>query len=357
MSRPIEQPTSAFQDPGYDTTTPQIRAPGPPGCSQVAHRCRPADRPQRLAAERNYGMIARLPSPELNPVPDDMFAVLSQSVSEADFALFQRLIERETGIYLAPVKKALLVGRLACRLRQLGLGSLRDYYKRVTADPDERVQMIDRISTNETQFFRGPLHFDFLANRALPEWCAQETAGQRPRHIRVWSAGCSTGEEPYSIAMTLLDRFPPSSGWRIEILATDLSTRVLEKARSGLWPLDKSNQIPPAYLKSFMLRGTGSQEGTMKAGPELRQVVRFERLNMLDEATDLRAGPFDLIFCRNVLIYFQPATKAQVVRRLLDQLVPDGYLFVGHSESLNHLTERVRTVVPTVYALSAAGQG
>jgi chemotaxis protein methyltransferase CheR len=299
-------------------------------------------------------MIARLPSPALNPAPNDMFAVLLQSVSEADFALFQRLIERETGIYLAPVKKALLVGRLASRLRQLGLRSLRDYYKRVAADPGERVQMIDRIATNETQFFRGPLQFDFLANRVLPKWCAEETAGQRPRHIRVWSAGCSTGEEPYSIAMMLLDRFPASSGWRIEIMATDLSTRVLEKARAGIWPLDKSNQITPAYLKSFMLRGTGSQEGTMKAGPELRQVVRFEALNLLDESTYPHTGPFDLIFCRNVLIYFQPATKEQVVHRLLDHLAPNGYLFVGHSESLNHLTDRVRTIVPTVYALAAA---
>jgi chemotaxis protein methyltransferase CheR len=302
-------------------------------------------------------MITCWQSPELNPVSNDVLGVLSQSVSESDFALFQRLIERETGIYLAPAKKALLVGRLARRVRQLGVCSFRDYYKRVAADPGERAQMIDRISTNETQFFREPSHFDFLANRVLPEWCAQETAGLRSRQIRVWSAGCSTGEEPYSIAMTLLHRFPPSSGWHIEIMATDLSTRVLENARAGLWPIDKSNQIPTAHLKSFMLRGKGSQEGTMKAGPELRQVVRFERLNLFDEATYPRTGPFDLIFCRNVLIYFQLATKAQVVRCLLDQLAADGYLFVGHSESLNHVTGRVRTVVPTVYATAAAGQG
>jgi chemotaxis protein methyltransferase CheR len=230
--------------------------------------------------------------------------------------------------------------------------SFREYYQRVTADPGERAQMIDRISTNETQFFRGPLQFEFLAERLLPEWCAQEAAGRRPKHLRVWSAGCSTGEEPYSIAMTLLHRFPVSSGWRIEILATDLSTRVLEKASSALWPLEKSNQIPEAYLKSYMLRGTGSSEGTMKAGPELRQVIRFQRLNLLDDPSYPRNGSFDLIFCRNVLIYFQPTVKAQVVHRLLDQLAPDGYLFAGHSESLNHLTDRVRTVVPTVYALA-----
>jgi len=301
-------------------------------------------------------MITELPSPKIDAAPSDNFAVLSQSVSEADFALFQRLIEGETGIYLAPVKKALLVGRLATRVRQLGIRSLRDYYKRVVADPDERMHMIDRISTNETQFFREPLHFDFLMNRVVPEWRTKERAGKRPRHIRVWSAGCSTGEEPFSIAMTLLDHFPASTGWRLEVLATDLSTRVLEKGCLGAWPLERSNQIPAAYLKSYMLRGTGSQEGTMKAGPELQQVVRFERLNLHDETAYPRSGPFDLIFCRNVLIYFQPVTKVHVVRRLLDELAPDGYLLVGHSENLNQLTDRVRTVVPTVYMLAAAGR-
>jgi chemotaxis protein methyltransferase CheR len=296
--------------------------------------------------------MSSLPSLELDPASADLFGALSQSVSEADFALFQKLIERETGIYLAPVKKALLIGRLTSRLRQLGLNSLRDYYKRVAADPVELVQMIDRISTNETSFFRGPLHFEFLSNRVIPEWRAQEAAGQRKRTVRVWSAGCSTGEEPYSIAMALLEGLPPSSGWRIEITATDLSTRVLEKASAGLWPLEKSSQIPHAYLKSYMLRGTGRYEGMMKAGPQLREVITFGRLNLHDESSR-PAAPYDLIFCRNVLIYFQPATKAEVVRRLLDQLSPDGYLFVGHSESLNHLTDRVRTVVPTVCALAA----
>ena len=302
-------------------------------------------------------MIESPSTPEISPARVDMYAVLSQSVSDSDFSLFQRLIEKEAGIYLAPAKKPLLVGRLSRRLRELGLTKLREYYKRVLADPAEQVRMIDYISTNETQFFREPLHFDFLERQVFPRWIAQANARERSRQIRVWSAGCSTGEEPYSIAMTLHHHFPQSSGWRIEILATDISTRVLERARAGIWPVEKARQIPSHFLKSFMLRGTGSQEGKMKAGPEIQEVVRFDRLNLLEEAAYPRSVPFYLIFCRNVLIYFQPETKAQVVHRLLHRLRPDGYLFLGHSESLNHVIAEVRSVVPTVYIQSVSSRG
>ncbi len=285
-----------------------------------------------------------------------MFAIALQSVSDADFALFQRLIEQATGIYLSTAKKNLLAGRLSRRMRELGLTSLHKYYKRVIADPDEFTCMVDCISTNETQFFREPLHFDFLERQVFPRWAAQASAGERRRHIRVWSAGCSTGEEPYSIAMALLYHFPQSAGWRVEVLATDISTRVLARARAGIWPLEKARQIPSTYLKAFMLRGILSEEGKMKVGTEIRQVVSFVYLNLFDESTYPRTGPFDMIFCRNVLIYFQPGTKAIVIRRLLKCLAPDGYLFVGHSESLNQLSDHVRSVVPTVYVQPASAK-
>jgi chemotaxis protein methyltransferase CheR len=281
----------------------------------------------------------------------------SQSISDADFFLFQRLIEKDAGIYLAPAKKSLLVGRLSRRMRELGLSDLRKYFKRVLADPAEHTRMIDHISTNETQFFREPLHFDFLKQRVLPRWISQAEAGQRTRKVRVWSAGCSTGEEPYSIAMTLLQHLPEASGWQIEVLATDISTRVLARARAGVWPLEKARQIPAPYLKSFMLRGTGTQEGKMKVGPEIQRIVRFEQFNLIEEPAFAPSSSFDLIFCRNVLIYFQPETKARVVRRLLRYLSPDGYLFVGHSESLNHLIDCVRSAVATVYYLANASMG
>ncbi len=279
---------------------------------------------------------------------NDPFSIAGPSVSDADFLRFQRLIEKEAGIFLAEVKKSLLVGRLTRRLRVLNLASLKDYYQRVLEDPAELTCMIDCISTNETQFFREPSHFEFLERQVFPQWIAAANAGERPRRIRVWSAGCSTGEEPYSLAMSLLHHFPAPT-WQVEILATDISTRVLERARAGVWPLEKSSQIPASYLKAFMLRGTGEQEGKMKAGPEIQRLIRFEQFNLLESRSETNQGRFDLVLCRNVLIYFQPETKVQVVRRLLHNLAPDGYFFVGHSESLHHLTDCVKTVLPTIY--------
>jgi chemotaxis protein methyltransferase CheR len=274
-------------------------------------------------------------------------------VSDRDFARFQALINREAGIWLAPVKKALLVGRLARRLRELGLESYGDYYARVEADGVERVRMLDAICTNETHFFREPRHFDFLEGRVFPAWREEADAGRRPRRVRLWSAACSTGEEPYSLAMTLLTAFP--SGWELEIVASDLSTKVLERAENGVWPIEKANEIPDAHRKAFMLRGYGAQEGLMKAGPELRAIVSFHRVNLVGE-TWPGGPPFDLVFCRNVLIYFDRATKVRVVERLLGRLDPRGYLFLGHAESLGGVTAAGRPVVPTVYAPAATSR-
>jgi chemotaxis protein methyltransferase CheR len=274
-------------------------------------------------------------------------------VSDACFAKFQRLVEAESGIYLPPSKKPLLVGRLAGRLRQLGLSGMAEYYRYVKADPSECTRMIDCISTNETQFFREPVHFDFLTSHVFPQWWTQANAGKRPRSVRAWSAGCSTGEEPYSLAMVLLDHFPPISDWQVDILATDISTRVLDRAQAGVWPLEKSRRIPPEYLKSYMLRGVHECQGSMKAGREISRVVRFEHGNLLRDGWHTYPQRFDLIFCRNVLIYFQPEGKARVVNSLINRLAPDGFLFVGHSESLHDLTGRVRSVIPTVYTLAS----
>jgi len=268
------------------------------------------------------------------------------AVSDRDFLRFQALIHREAGIWLAPVKKALLVGRLARRLRELGLVSYGDYFERVVEDEAEKIRMLDAICTNETHFFREPRHFEFLAERIFPAWRAEADAGRRPRRIRVWSAACSTGEEPYTIAMMLLSAFP--AGWELEVLASDLSTKVLDRAAAGVWPLEKSKEIPEEHLKAFMLRGYGAQEGLMKAGPEIRGIVRFARVNLVGD--DWPAGPpFDLVFCRNVLIYFERQAKITVVERLVDRLAPQGYLFLGHAESLGGFTSKARPVLPTVY--------
>lgn len=271
-------------------------------------------------------------------------------MGEAEFDRFRALIYREAGIHLADCKQALLVGRLSRRLRELGLATFGQYWRRVAdgGDPQERVRMLEAVCTHETHFFREPQHWEFLARELFPRWRAEAAERRRPRRVRAWSAGCSSGEEPYSLAMVLLEHFPAAEGWQLEVVATDLSTRVLARAEAGVWPLEKGDEIPAAYRKAYMLRGRRSQEGRLAAGPELRRLVRFSRLNLSDPEYDL-AGRFDLLFCRNVLIYFDARSRAAAVERLLDRLEEDGHLFLGHAESLSHVTARARSVLPTVY--------
>jgi chemotaxis protein methyltransferase CheR len=276
--------------------------------------------------------------------------LVNSQISDDEFDLFRELIYRHAGIALSRSKKALLEARLTKRLRELGLKSFADYYECVMHNGDgaELVQLLDRVSTNETHFFREPRQFDFLEQQLFPLWRAQADTAMRARSIRVWSAGCSTGEEPYSLAMLLTDHFSPSAGWQVDILATDLSSRALNAAQNAAWPIAKANEIPQEYLKRFMLRGVGTQAGKMKAGPEIVSLVRFQRLNLNDDSY-LISGRFDAIFCRNVLIYFDIQSRRRVIERLLDYLAPGGFLFVGHAESLNGVTERACHVAPTVY--------
>jgi chemotaxis protein methyltransferase CheR len=265
------------------------------------------------------------------------------SISDREFELLRTLIQRESGIALSPAKRTLVVGRLARRVRDLGMTSFMQYYRRVAVDADERMRMLDRISTHETQFFREPRHFEYLERDLFPRWRARG-----PRRVRVWSAACSTGEEPYSLAMALSDHLPPAEGWRHEILATDLSQAVVDAARAAVWPEEKCVAIPPRYRKRFMLVGVGEHAGKVKAGPELRALVRFATLNLNDAAYPV-GEPFDLIFCRNVLIYFDAELRTRVVGKLAGHLAGDGLLFVGHAESLHGLCD-LGCVSPTIYA-------
>ena len=281
---------------------------------------------------------------EHRPIPE---------ITDEEFELFQGLIHRKTGIYLSPLKKALLVSRLAGRLGDLRLESFKAYYRRVTSKAyraEERV-LIDCISTNETHFFREPQQFDYIRDRLIPGWKSRRGGGNR--HIRVWSAGCSTGEEPYSIAMLLLSHLPPAEGWRIDVLATDISTRAIERARRGVWSLEKAREIPERYLKAFMLRGTRSNEGKMMVTHQLRSAVRWQCVNLNDEGYPV-SGPFDLILCRNVLIYFDEVGKARVIERLQRHLAERGYLFLGSAENLRGSGSRLRGVSPAMYCLSNA---
>jgi chemotaxis protein methyltransferase CheR len=275
-------------------------------------------------------------------------ARLEQRVSDRDFHRFQAIIHRESGIWLSPVKRALLAGRLSRRLREREVRSYREYLDLIEADSLERVHMIDCITTNETHFFREPRHFALLREELFPRFLAEAERGARARHLRIWSCACSTGEEPFSLAMAVLRAFPLGSSWDLEILASDLSTAVLERARAATWPLERVAEIPPPDLRAFMLRGMGPQDGTIRASPELRSLVRFAQVNLNDTSYPV-LGKFDLLFCRNVLMYFAAHVKEQVVGRLLGHLAPGGYLFLGHAESLSGTSLPVRSVMPTVY--------
>jgi chemotaxis protein methyltransferase CheR len=260
-------------------------------------------------------------------------------LQEKEFAQFRDLIYRIAGISLSPSKKALVSSRLAKRLTHYGLVSYGEYFQMITAaNGKTELQMaVDLLTTNETHFFREPKHFDFLRQRILPT--------RKPgKPLRIWSAACSSGEEPYSIAM-LLDEVLGKAPW--EIVASDLSMRVLEMARTGLYPIERMLEIPSCYLSNCCLKGTGTQEGTLLIERKLRERVQFMQHNLTEAPPKL--GEFDVIFLRNVMIYFDQDTKRQVVSRLLSLLRPGGHFLVGHSETLNGITEDVRPVQPAVY--------
>jgi len=271
------------------------------------------------------------------------------------FSKYQQLIYQEAGIWLATHKHALLTGRLARRLRLLGLSNMQEYYQLVT-QPDqqhERAVMIDCITTNHTHFFREPRHFDYLEREVFPKWQQEAAAGQRLMRLRIWSAGCSSGEEPYSLAMLLLKYFPEGKGWDLEVLGTDISTRVLEKARAAMYPIEKSKEIPAEHLRAYMLKGRGDDKAVMKVSPELHRVVRFARVNLHADSYPI-LGAFDLIFCRNVLIYFDQDSKIKVIGGILRHLSPSGLLFVGHSEHLGGIAPNLKTVAPTIHAVASS---
>jgi chemotaxis protein methyltransferase CheR len=279
------------------------------------------------------------------------------SVSPILFQKFQKLIYAETGIWLGSSKTALLCGRLFRRLRALEMDSLKTYYECVSqpGQDEERAQMIDAITTNETRFFREPRQFDFLVQAVFPRWQAQAERGLRPRKMRIWSAGCSSGEEPYTLAMLLAKYLPAEQGWDARLLATDISNRVLEKAGRGTYPIARSAELPKDLLHQFMLRGTAEREGEMKMKVEIQRMVEFRRLNLNDESNQIE-GPFDAIFCRNVLIYFDAASKQRVVRNLIHHLGANGLLFVGHAENLANMTTQLRSIESTIYTKTADKQ-
>jgi chemotaxis protein methyltransferase CheR len=307
------------------------------------------------AAGRAKDPSLRVEPVQFEPPLEDSFPL---TVSPILFQKFQKLIYRETGIWLSRGKTALLCGRLFRRLRALELSSLEEYYECV-AQPEqqeERSRMIDAITTNETRFFREPRQFEFLVQDAFPRWRTLADRGDRHRAVKIWSAGCSSGEEPYTIAMLLARYLPVVEGWDTRILATDISNRVLEKARKGIYPIARAAEVPDDFLKSFMLRGMADRSGEIKVKTEIQRMIEFRRLN-LDRAGDVGEEPFDAIFCRNVLIYFDAVSKQRAVTNLVGHLEEGGLLFVGHAENLTVLSSQVRSLEPTIYRKASARRG
>lgn len=261
------------------------------------------------------------------------------SLTDQEFGQFRNLIRQISGINLTQAKKAMVCGRLAKRLRQRQIGSYDDYVRLLSsnAGKDEIQVAVDLITTNETYFFREPRHFDYLRAKLLASW-------PPGKPFSAWSAACSSGEEPYSLAMLLSDCLG-NTPW--EILASDLSTRILEKAASGHYPMERAANIPREFLQSCCLKGIGNQEGTFMISPELKSRVRFLQVNLNHPLPKL--GEFDLILLRNVMIYFDMDTKRAVVGRLLPLLKPGGLFIVGHSESLNGVTDALRAAQPSIY--------
>jgi chemotaxis protein methyltransferase CheR len=264
-------------------------------------------------------------------------------MSDTEFAGYQALLHRLCGIHVTPIKKAMLSGRLSRRLRELGNLSYGDYLRRIDnlqpggGDADERQIAIDLLTTNETGFFREPRHFELLRQRLLP------TLGAEP--VRAWCAACASGEEPYSLAMTLADTLGLEAPWTV--LATDISTRMLATGERALYPLDHRAHIPPENLRRYCLKGTGEYEGWLLIDRVLRQRVSFRQLNLAAPMPAL--GPFDLILLRNVIIYFDAETKRRVIESVAHQLRPGGWLIVGHTEALLDYPASLEPVVPTVY--------
>jgi chemotaxis protein methyltransferase CheR len=265
-------------------------------------------------------------------------------ISSAEFAQFQKLIYKIAGISLADSKKVLLVGRLGRRLKFHNLSNFGEYYRFVASGsaPDELQTMVDLLTTNETYFFREEAHFEFLAKSVA----ANHPAGSP---FNVWSAASSTGEEIYTIAFVLADTLGLDAPW--SVTGSDISTAVLAKAERGLYWLDRTRGLPQSYLRKYCLKGVRSQDGGFMIAPEIKRHTRFMQVN-LNRALPV-LGKFHVIFLRNVMIYFDAETKRQVVARLVEQLQPGGHFIVGHSESLNGLTDTLRAIKPTIYQLPA----
>ncbi|HPF59786.1 MAG TPA: protein-glutamate O-methyltransferase [Candidatus Competibacteraceae bacterium] len=266
--------------------------------------------------------------------------------SDQDFQRVRRIINQVAGISLADGKRELVYSRLSRRLRQRGFRRFEDYcdFLETSGDETELSEFVNALTTNLTSFFRESHHFEFLAKELLPGLI--RSRGLNNRRIRIWSAGCSTGEEPYSIAIVLREVLP-ATGWDVKILATDLDSNVLATAERGVYEWNRVKDLSEPRLRRWFQKGRNAQAGWVRVAPALRDLITFRQLNLMDDWP--MRGPFDLIFCRNVVIYFDKPTQQILFERYADILAERGHLFVGHSESLFKVTERFAPLGKTIY--------
>ncbi len=272
-----------------------------------------------------------------------------KDLTPAEYQLFRKLVYKKSGINLGDEKMQLLKSRLGRQMRQGGFHAYRAYYDHVVNDQtgSELSALLDAISTNTTHLFREQSHFDFLKKTIHqwaddPKWCNENTT------LRIWSAGCSSGEEPYSIAMVVHDALKTHTNIQPRILATDLSTQMLRKAKLGQFQPHRVGTVPSTLGKRYLRKVDGENESMLQVIPELSRLITFSRFNLMTPTFPFRFG-FHMIFCRNVMIYFDRPTQTALVERYAKHLIPGGYLLIGHSESLNSIEHPLTYVEPTIY--------
>jgi chemotaxis protein methyltransferase CheR len=326
----------------------------------------PHDKNDPLAARRDAGQAASdndeggippmaTPSPPSRPAftlpaalatatkPGGDAGLREFSFQASDFERVRKLIYQRAGISLSPSKQDMVYSRLARRLRATGCRSFAEYLDGLEKHGgDEWERFVNSLTTNLTSFFREPHHFPIFAEHL-------QKIGSK-RQIRVWCSAASTGEEPYSIAMTVAETFGNNLS-HVSIIASDLDTNVLETGRKGVYPADRVEKLSPDRLRRFFTRGTGTQEGYFTVRPELKALISFQRINLLDSSYAVR-GPLDVIFCRNVMIYFDKPTQYKILARFAPMLQPDGLMFAGHSESFMHAADLFHSLGKTVYVLA-----
>lgn len=297
-----------------------------------------------------------------NPLPNDQF----HPMSDKTFLRFSSFIHNELGIKMPEVKKTMLQARLQKRLRKLGIRSFEEYYDYVFSSEgmaSELAHMVDVVTTNKTDFFREPQHFDFLVQTALPDLLKKKQISLKPAHkpdsgenpapdpkkrIFIWSAGCSTGEEPYTLAMVLSDFTYRCPGFTFSILATDISTRALKTAMLGIYDHERVEPVPLRLRKKYLLKSKDRNKDLVRIVPELRSHIKFRRLNLMDSSFCIHEK-LDIVFFRNVLIYFDRPTQEAVLKRICHHLNTESYMFLGHSETLNGLEVPLTPVTTAVY--------